>query len=228
LGFITTKRIKEAYIEDEFYLIIIYGPLRYGKSSLAVQILAEVYGTWDLDVLKKYIGFHPKEVLTHWAELKGKHKAYVWDDAGLWLHALEWNSPFVRAAGKYLNVAGTDWAGLILTTPLPTWISRKIRGIPQATTIKVRKVTAKQGQEHLRQGVAYRFWQAPDMKKSGVHKLYIENFSKMMPDNFYEWYKPKRDKYAQMAKRLMRKELRTLPEVIEDVGIYATPPRPQM
>jgi len=205
----TTKLINKAYFDDEFHLIIIYGPLRYGKSSLACQILSEVYKTWDVDVLKQYIGFHPKNVLKKWADLRGeKRKAFLWDDAGLWLHALDWQSPFVKATGKYLNVAGTDWAGLILTTPAPTWVSKKIRGVPQAITLKVRKVTGDPAYTHLRQAVAYRFWLAPDLKHTGVFKLYIENYGKYMPNKFYEWYKPYRDRFALEAKQLMSKELK--------------------
>jgi len=203
--------IKEAYYRDEFILAIIYGPLRWGKSSLAFQCLAEIYNTWDPEKLKPFIGFHPSEVLKQWTSFQGKKQlAYVWDDAGLWLHALDWNSPFVKATGRYLNVAGTDWGGLILTTPLPTWISKKIRGIPQAITLKVRKVS--KAMPDRREATAYRYWTAPDMKHSGVHKLFREKFTRMMPDPFYYWYKPLRDSYATMAKTLMVKELKTLPE----------------
>lgn len=145
--------------------------------------------------------------------LKGKQKAFVWDDAGLWLNALDWNSPFVKATSRYLNVAGTDWGGLIMTAPLPTWISKKIRGIPQAITLKVRKVS--KAMPDNREAIAYRFWTAPDMKHTGVHKLWIEKFTRMMPDPFYWWYKPLRDTYADMAKKLMRKEVKTLPEYLE-------------
>jgi hypothetical protein len=217
--FVTTKLILDAFYKDEFVLVIIYGPLRYGKSSLAFQILAEVYKTWDLNVLRQYIGFHPKDVLSSWMKLSGqKRKAYVWDDAGLWLHALDWNSPFVKQVGKYLNVGGTDWGGLILTAPLPTWISRKIRGIPQAITLKVVKTFATgSSQEHLRKATAYRWWLAPDMKHTGVHKIFEEHFSCMLPQPFYDWYKPYRDQFAVQAKQLMALELQTLP-TIKDNG----------
>lgn len=208
----TTYFINEAYKKDEFELIIPYGELRVGKSSLAFQILAEVYGTWDVDFLKQYIGFHPAEVLKKWTSFGGeKQKCFVWDDAGLWLHALDWNSPFVKAAGKYLNVAGTDWGGLILTAPLPTWISKKIRGIPQATTLKIVRVSANPSQLTLRKATAYNWWTAPDMKHSGVHKRYEESFDVMLPQEFYSWYKPYRSQFTDMAKEVMKDELKTLP-----------------
>jgi hypothetical protein len=216
----TTALILDAFKKDEFILVIIYGPLRMGKSSLAFQILAEVYGTWDVTTLRQYIGFHPEEVLKKWATLgREKQKAFVWDDAGLWLHALDWNSPFVKAAGKYLNVAGTDWGGLILTAPLPTWISKKIRGIPQATTLKVMKVSANPSQLTLRKAVAYRWWMAPDMKHSGVHKMYEESFDVMLPEPFYAWYKPFRNTFNIMAKEIMKEEIRNVPSSIQVVEV---------
>jgi len=216
-------KIREAFKRDEFILVIIYGPLRWGKSALAMQVLAELYGTWNYEILKNYIGFHPAKVLKQWVAFSGKKQlAYCWDDAGLWLHALDWNSPFVKATGRYLNVAGTDWGGLILTTPLPTWISKKIRGIPQAITVKVRKTSGNQP-DH-REGIAYRFWTAPDMKHSGVHKIFIEKFTRMMPNEFYSWYKPLRDSYAKLAKQLMAKELKTLPEDLEQEITRKAPP----
>jgi len=213
--FVSTQKILEAFANDEFHLIIIYGPLRYGKSSLAMQILAEVYNTWDLDILRQYIGFHPRDVLQRWMKFKGKQKCFVWDDAGLWLHAVDWNSPFVKATGRYLNVAGTDWGGLILTTPLPTWVSKKIRGLPQAITLKVKKVSSNPRRKHMRKATAYRWWMAPDMKHTGVRKIFEENFSCMMPDPFYEWYKPFRDSFSSQAKLLMAEELKKLPLAIE-------------
>jgi len=190
--FVTTDLIRKAFQKDEFHLIIIYGPLRWGKSSLAMQILHEVYDTWNPENLSKYVGFHPAQVLRDWSSFNEKIMAYVWDDAGLWLHALDWNSPFVKATGKYLNVAGTDFGGLILTSPLPTWISAKVRGIPQAVSIKIKKVAGNKWQQDLRRGTAYRWWMAPDMKHSGV-------------------YKPRRDYYAKLAKKLMRENLKSLP-----------------
>ena len=209
--FVTTDLIKKAFTKDEFHLIIIYGPLRWGKSSLAIQILHELYGTWDPEILKKYIGFHPAQVLRDWASFPDKTLGYVWDDAGLWLHALEWNSPFVKSTGKYLNVAGTDFGGLILTAPLPTWVSKKVRGVPQAITMKVKKVAGNRWQENLRRATAYRWWKAPDMKHTGVHKLYEEEFDVMLPDRFYTWYKPRRNYYAKLAKKTMWENLKSLP-----------------
>lgn len=205
---VTTRLIQQAFKTDQFVLVIVYGPLRIGKSSYALQVLAELLGTWDWNVLKNYIGCDPHQVLDRWMTVTKKEIVYVWDDAGLWLHALDWNSPFVRSVGKYLNVAGTDWGGLILTAPLPTWVSRKIRGVPQAITIKIIK---KSGHAPtMRIARAYRWWTHPDMRKTGVKKVYEDDFDIMLPNETYIHYKPFRETFARTAKQLMYDQLKTI------------------
>jgi len=195
-----------------------YGPLGIGKSSFACKVTGEVYGTpkqpnWE--AVKTHIVFHPKDFVTKTEEMmqKGqKDKVLIWDDAGLWLLALEHWHPFVRSTIKYLNVARTNWAALIFTTPLPSWVIKKVRGFPEAITIKIMKASSDTSNpSRQRIGKAYRFWTSPDMKRSGVMEIYREKFTAIMPNDFY-WlfYKPLRDTYAAQAIAGMRRELSTL------------------
>lgn len=156
--------------------------------------------------------FHPKDFVARTEEMmmKGKkEKVLIWDDAGLWLYAMEHYHPFVRAVTKYLNVARTNWAALIFTTPLPLWVIRKVRGFPQAITLKIMKASS-DIDNPCRQRIAkaYRMWITPDMRKSGVMEIYKDKFTALMPNDFYwEWYKPLRDTYAKQAIMGMRREL---------------------
>jgi hypothetical protein len=219
MGLATVKLINEAHYNNEFQLFIIYGPLGYGKSSLALQTLAEVYHTWDINILKKYLFFHPQSFLDRCysaGDGKEPEKCIVWDDAGLWLYALDYNSPFVKGTTKYINVARTDFSSIIMTAPLPTWVVSKIRYLPQCITIKIIKQGGQQGT--LRRGKAYRYWVSPDMKRSGVHTLYEDDFDVMLPNDVYEWYQPIRKKYAALAKALMSegmKDIKRLEGLIE-------------
>lgn len=43
MPFYTTRQILEAYANYEYFGLIVYGPLRHGKSSFSIQVLAEVY-----------------------------------------------------------------------------------------------------------------------------------------------------------------------------------------
>lgn len=214
---ITTKRINKSYYADECNVFLPYGPLGIGKSAYACKVVAEVYGekgkpNWE--AVKDHLVFHPKDFVEKCVKLmehNKKDKALIWDDAGLWLFALDYNHPFIKAVIKYLNVARTNWGALIFTTPLPTWVLKKIRGFPQAISLKIIK---QREDEHRvsnprpRIANAYLYWISPDMKRSGVKKIYDDKFSAMMPNDFYwNWYKQRRDDYARQAINIMYKEL---------------------
>jgi len=226
---ITAKKIDESYYADECKVFIPYGPLGIGKSAYACKVVAEVYGkkgkpNWE--AVKEHLVFHPKDFVEKCVKLmeqNKKDKVLIWDDAGLWLFALEFNHPFIRAVIKYLNVARTNWGALIFTTPLPTWVIKKVRGFPQAISLKIVKRGSDKhrvSEPRPRLAKAYRFWISPDMKKSGVRRIYEDKYSAQMPDNFYwDWYKPLRDDYANQAIGLMYKELTGLEkELVAVIG----------
>lgn len=230
MPFKTTQLIEEAYRNDEFQIFIIYGPFGYGKSSFGIQILNELFGLWKhnadgsitflkdnwQDILLSKILFHPRDFVYRCynkgadSDSDSREKTIVWDDAGYWLHALDFNHPMVKAVAKYLNVARTDFASIIFTAPLPTWITTKIRNLPQAITLKVIKVSGNSFQKNLRRANAFRYWVAPDMRKSGVRKIYEDDFSVKLPDPVFEAYKPLRKKYTTEASRNMLTELKEI------------------
>lgn len=230
MPFVTTGLINKSYYDNEFQTFIVYGPFGYGKSSFAIQVLNEILELWTYhkdgtviflkdnwqEILREYLFFHPKDFVYKCfneniiEEKYDRKKCIVWDDAGYWLHALDFNDPFVKAVAKYLNVARTDFAAIIFTAPLPTWITRKIRNLPQALTLKVIKVSANPSQKDLRRIKAFQYWVAPDMRKSGVRKKYEEDFSVRLPNPVFDFYVPLRRKYALTASALMLKELKQL------------------
>jgi hypothetical protein len=217
-GFITAYNVNHAYYRDEFSLFMVYGPLGIGKSSYAIKVMAEVLGEKnkpDYNKVKDYMVFHPQDFVEKcykMAEQGQRDKAIIWDDAGLWLFALDFKNPFIQAIIKYLNVARTNWGAFILTTPTPSWIIYKLRSFPQSVTIKILKVNDDMGRrQRLRVGRAYRFWVMPDMKKTGVRVLYEDYFDAMLPDDVYhDWYQPLRATYAREAALLARKEMEKL------------------
>lgn len=214
MPFKTVELIQKAYAADECLVLIPYGPLGIGKSTFACKVVAELYGSpgkpnWE--AVKQRLVFHPSEFVEKCNTLmeRGeKDKALIWDDAGLWLLSLEHWHPFIRAVVKYLNVARTNWAALIFTTPLPTWVIKKVRGFPQAITLKIIKADNKPHRPRIAR--AFRYWVTPDMKKSGVMEIYQDKFRGLMPNDFYDWYKPLRDSYANRAIMGMKEELKQL------------------
>ena len=209
------------YYRDECNIYLIYGmPEGIGKSSYAAKCMAEIKGRptpmfhgtgdmkeWDADFekVKPRILFYPKDVVKlckFMTDHNKREEGFIWDDAGLWLNTMEWRDPFVIAFTKYLNIARTNWAGIILTTPVPEWVLTKVRSTEGLIFLKV---SLPPGEEDYRAGTkvrearAYRRWVAPDRKKTGVRIIFKDVFDAMMPNEFYDWYKPIRDKYATEA-----------------------------
>lgn len=188
--------IKKAWIEDECVFYSIYGPLRYGKTSYAMKILASLYDTWDPEILKNFIVYHPKELIAlidKPRSAKFKYPAFVWDDAGVHLSAMKWEDPVLKRICEAMNLVGTLFAGVIFTTPLPTYVVKKIRGLPSCANVRIYKVNNNPNKPRVARG--YYQWLAPDMKKSGVKPFIDDKFSAIMPTKFFEWYQPYREGY---------------------------------
>jgi len=233
---ITAHRIMANMVNDEFTPFIIYGPLGFGKSAYAIKVAGHVLGSWlgldgpcyELYWFKKILGWHPIKVVAQWMMIKDKLPVYIWDDAGYWLYALEFNHPWIKAVCKYMNVVRTDLGGIIFTSPLPTYITRKVRALPDLINIKIMKryssKDTKPSHQWARLARAYYHWTLPDMKQTRVRKLYEDKFSCRIPDELYEWYKPLRDRYAKEAKRLIFRELRKMFGKEEVQSVIASDP----
>ena len=202
--------IARAYRLDDFHLIIIYGPLRMGKSAYAMKVLGQVYEYFFGEslspaLINDYMGFHPADVVDAWANITDRIPMYIWDDAGYWLYSMDWNNPLLKAIQKYFNVIGTDMNCLMLTTPDPTWILSKLINMPGTLRGQVMK---RDGSDYLdspsrsyaRKCRGYKPYRAPDLKKTGVNVKWEDNFSCLLPQDVYDYYQPKRKAYADQAK----------------------------
>jgi hypothetical protein len=59
-----------------------------------------------------------------------------------------------------------------------------------------------------RRGTGYTPWRSPDLKRGGVNKIMVDDFSCKIRQDLYDWYKPIREAYALEAKKMIRKRLR--------------------
>lgn len=224
-----TRKILNAYYPpEEFYVFITYGPLGYGKSTydfkVGVEVLMRVYHyneseAWEK--LKQFIVFHPTQFFERidQVEASGYKRVpfIIWEDMGLWLNALEWYDPFIKAFLEYLNLARTHLAALIGSTPSPEWVLRRLRRFPQAYTVKIKKADPHENDpstniawKRIAQG--YIFWMHPDLKHTGVRTIWADIFYCKMPEDFFKWYKPIRDTYENMALALLKDKWRELSE----------------
>ena len=205
--------ILKLYRDNEFKVIIITGDHGFGKSTYANRLISEVYskdnvhGNWDITLFKEHLGFHPMNVTEQWLKMKHRDIAFHWDDAGLWLNAMDYQDPFVVSVGKYLQVARTDWACLIFTAIDRDDVFSKLRNLRNAIIIEIIKDSSKR-EPWRRKAIAYKFWKSRGGSKKGTNTIWEERFNCHVPDSFYHWYQPLRAKYSYLAKQQMRDYLR--------------------
>lgn len=232
---LVNKIVDAYYPPEEFMLIIVYGKLGYGKSAFQFKITRDVlmkeYGmpqkeAWEY--IKQLIVFHPEQFFEKLDQSKelglymDKLLILNWDDAGLWLWCMEWDNPFLEALGKWLNVARTDITCLILSSPVVKFIFKKLRSFGDAMTVRIIKDTDAT-HPWRRLAKPYEQYVLPDQKKTRVKSYKPLEFNCKLPTDFFKWYKPKRDKYAKMAKDQMKGSWRELQELSEGLDIENYP-----
>lgn len=219
-GLYGARLIDHLYYNGEATVSITYGGfLGTGKSSYDIKTMAEILGSHsghednvpNFDAVKKALVFPPKDFVEYVLKMKKREKVICWDDGGLWLFALDWNDPFVKATCKYLNVMRTDFALMKINTPSPSMVAKKIKNFPEIVRFKITKSGGDMEHEGKpRLATAYRVWRSADLKKNGVKKLFVDDYDAMLPNSFYSWYDPIRKDYARLAKELMKKALDSL------------------
>lgn len=203
-----TKFIYRSMIHDECVFYIIYGPLRYGKTAYACKTLAALYGTWNPEVLKNYIIFKPQEFITKIKPIMKtgiKFPAFLWDDAGIWLSAMKWYDPLLKAISEYFQVIGTVFGGVLFTSPLPNYVLKRIRGFPTSANIRIYKVGDHPSKPRVATG--YQTYLLPDMRRHYVRTFMEDRFSAVMPTKFYDWYIAYRKQYADESFKAIEKAL---------------------
>lgn len=208
----------------------IEGLQRRGKSSYAIKSFAHAFGEWefkpfphvikpDYESVKDWLTFMPKEYLDVILDLDEKVRGCILDDAGLWLYALDWYDPFVKAVNKWLQVCGTRLGTVYMTTPNKNLISSKVLdALPEMKVCRIQKAGMDRLHKRPRKATVYERWDYPDGKKGGVKTLYTDKFDAILPDDFFEWYRPKRDKYLDLAIELLKTEIVKVDSTLKEQG----------
>jgi hypothetical protein len=233
--------VDRLYYEDEATVGLAYGGfLGTGKSSYCIKVAAEVLGSHpgfpenkpDYEAVKQILDFTPKLWVDRVLKMTRREKIDILDDMGLWWFALDWYDPFVKAAVKYLNVARTDWAFIFGNTPSPRLVVSFVQNFPELIRVKITKEASNVDHPNKpRIAKAYQVWNTPDLRKTGVKRVFEDRYNAIMPDDFFGWYKPLRDRYALLAKEMMLKQLTKLKKVDKDnlveTGYSKTMPLPE-
>lgn len=216
---VSAWNINQAFYYDSFNSMVVEGLQRSGKTSYVVKSFANAFGEWefkpyrhvvkpDFEEVKNWLTFMPKEYLNVIMDLKEKVRGIILDDAGLWLYALDWYDPFVKAVNKWLQVCGTRFGSVFLTTPDKSLISSKILdALPQMKVCRIEKAGIDRLKHRPRLAKVYEKWNYPDGKKGGVKHLYSDRFNAILPDDFFNWYQPKREGYVELALQLLNSEI---------------------
>ena len=227
------RLIVRNFENDDFNIVIVTGNLRKGKSAYAMkgveQALAYIYprrypeGLMSYSDYTEVMGWETGEVVDTWLRLESREPVFIWDDAGYWLHSMNWNDPLMISIQQYFNVVGTDYNTIILTTPSAKWVLSKIANMPEMIRVNVVKrdggISDAPSKRFARKANAYQKWESPDLKRGGVNTKWRDNYSCYIRDEVYSEYKPVRDRYARMAKLQIAKNLRIkrLKDELEDL-----------
>jgi hypothetical protein len=195
--------------------VLIYGEPRIGKSVYAIKTLKATYKTWrhpasldpylpwkGEDEWRNFIVYRPEQFVSLFALLLQfgiKVPMVVWDDAGLWLFALDWSDPRIKAVLKMLQVSGVATGALIFTTPAVSMILKKILNIEG---IIVGKVVKASHDRDSRLCKLYKNALTPWGKRYVKQKI-EDKFNVMLEQRDYDWYAPVRMSYLEDALKLM-------------------------
>ena len=217
-----TERVQELIDNDQSQVFIIEGGPGYGKTGYGCSILAELYsedgktGNWNPNVLKKYIGFHPQRVLEKWRDAH-KEKVFLWDDAGAWLHSLDYQNPFVKDIGKQLQTIRTKYHCVIFTCLDADDLIKKVRMHTNAITIRI----TLEGRDPKSKYISHKYIRTATAKhweKDWYGNLYrvddwVERYNCYYPPDFFKWYDPTRDSYVDALNKISLKEVKRNKEI---------------
>jgi len=224
-----SRRVASSFYQNECEVFVVHGmPEGIGKSAYVNHVLADLKGyqncrekellqwmwkpkptadtkVWESDwgQTKTLIMYPPEEVVKRCKNMlinQERDMAFHWDDAGTWLNAMEWQDDFVIAFMEYLSLARTNWGAIILSTPVEEWVLKKLRTATGVLHIPIIKL--KDNYSHPfrpRRATCYKVVRYPNKLRPYWNKEFTDDFSAIMPDPFYKWYKPRRDQYAFQA-----------------------------
>ena len=177
--------LAEIILKEEFMGATISGMQRLGKSSYALQVMYDIYQDWDKVFANMF--FKIDELVSYLSSLVDKGEkvpCILWDDAGVsGSSQVYWtDKELYRYLGALTDVIGTTTRGLLMTTPNPYGLVKTIRSYEW---LIVRIIRANSEDARLAKG--YRNLMLPSGDRQ-LKKVFIDQYSTMLPDNVYSKY----------------------------------------
>jgi len=214
--FVLTGEIEKAIKQDAFLGIIVYGPMRVGKSSYALQTLYQVYHDWDL-VLDNTI-FRLEDLIAmieRAMETETKVPAVIWDDAGVFGNRLAYfrNRQLVEYLEDLVDTIGLYLHALLMTSPSVLSLLKALR-----TFEFYRAKCYRRDAGYGRYAVSYMATLLPSGSRL-IHRRWRDNFNCRLPDPVWDKYVIKRRSYLKEAvsqlKNLAHSDGHELPAEVE-------------
>jgi len=199
----TVEAIKNWFNNNEFGVIIVEGRQGWGKSCFALLVASSIYDTWKWAKLQKFFAYEPNEFIKRIKLKKKRHPLLVWDDAGNWLNAKDYNTRRVKNACRYFQVARSDWGCILLTTVDAENIVTDVRNLRGRYLVQIMK---SEDSSHKTRRVARIFirWKSPDKTRKGEDEIHRETFYlKDVNKTTYSNYDLYRTSFANLSIREM-------------------------
>ena len=169
------EAIRNWYKNNEMRIIIVEGYQGVGKSLYSLLVASEVYNTNAWSVLKNYYVYDRAEFINIVKGKRSRSPLLVWDDAGNWLHAQDYQKKEVIDVCKYFQVARPHWGCIMLTTVDAEDIVSRIRNMKDRILIQIIRNSGKDRPDR-RMAKIYARWKSPDKTRKGEETQVTENF----------------------------------------------------
>ncbi|AGG36555.1 DnaA-like protein [Sulfolobales Mexican fusellovirus 1] len=129
-----TQKILNAYREEGFVGVEVFGPQGAGKTTYALKVAKQVYkhlgykNSWE--VALNHLYFDVKDslvVLTEAYFTQKRIPVIIYDDAGVWLEKYSWQKSDLRLFARLYKLIRTLTAGVIFTTPSEGDLMKNVR-----------------------------------------------------------------------------------------------------
>ena len=213
--------MRRRYYQNKLGVYIIYGEMGIGKSVYSILALKELGLDW-----RECLVFTPEEFLAKAREAYlrcERLKALVADDAGFWLTAYEWHDPWVKAFVKFVSVARPVVANIIMTTPAPQMLVRKLLTLDTFYVKVVRDGSLDKNGAYLRRAKGYKNIMLPSGQRR-VKLIFEDRFRCLLPDEEYEEYQEYRRSYVgegitELMRALQKRQVdNTIQDMLKDLS----------